>query len=69
MMDMSWLLLEWLIFRHALHACNSCDTYFGLSAHGLCLDHVLSYLITDIVARLNNDVAHHVHFFRAITCP
>ena len=59
---MSWLLPEWLIFRHALRARNSCVTYRGLSAHGLCLDRVLSYLITDIVARLDNDVAHHAPF-------
>ena len=67
--ELSWLLPEWLIFRHALHVRNSCVTYRGLSAHGLCLDRVLSYLITDIVARLDNDVAHHAPFFRAITRP
>ena len=66
---LSWLLPEWLIFRHALHVRNSCVTYRGLSAHGLCLDRVLSYLITDTVARLDNDVAHHAPFFRAITRP
>ena len=65
----SWLLPEWLIFRHALRARNSCVSYLGLSAHGLCLDCVLSYLITDTVARLDNDVAHHAPFFRAITRP
>ena len=65
----SWLLPEWLIFRHALRARNSCVTYRGLSAHGLCLDRVLSYLITDTVARLDNDVAHHAPFLRAITRP
>ena len=67
--EVSWLLPEWLIFCHALHVRNSCVTYRGLSAHGLCLDRVLSYLITDIVARLDNDVAHHAPFFRAITRP
>ena len=66
---LSWLLPEWLIFRHALHDRNSCVTYRGLSAHGLSLDRVLSYLITDTVARLDNDVAHHAPFFRAITRP
>ena len=66
---LSWLLPEWLIFRHALRARNSCVSYLGLSAHGLCLDRVLSYLITDTVARLDNDVAHHAPFFRAITRP
>ena len=66
---MSWLLPEWLNFHHALRARNNCVSYLGLSAHGLCLDRVLSYLITDTVARLDNDVAHHAPFFRAITRP
>ena len=65
---LSWLRPEWLIFCHALHTCNSCVTYRRLSTHGLCLDRVLSYLITDIVARLDNNVAHYALFFHAITC-